>query len=55
MSDEQIAETKKLMGALLRMPPKPHSKMKLHKPKAKSVKSPARKRGERASAKAKTS
>jgi hypothetical protein len=45
---------KKLVGALLRMPPKPHSEMKLHKPKAKPVKSPVRKRGRGASAKLKT-
>jgi hypothetical protein len=33
--DLPLQKTKKLMGALLRMPPKPHSKMKL-KPKPES-------------------
>jgi hypothetical protein len=34
-TDEQLNETKRLMGALLRMPPKPHEDMKLggRKPK----------------------
>jgi hypothetical protein len=32
MSDSEIERTKKLIGALLRMPPKPHSDMKLNKP-----------------------
>jgi hypothetical protein len=29
MGQRSLDETKKLMGALLRMPPKPHSEMKL--------------------------
>ena len=34
MTDQKrLEETKKLMGALLRMPPKPHSDMKLASPK----------------------
>ena len=38
-----LAATKHLMGALVRMAPKPHEEMSL-KPKAKKAKSPARKR-----------
>jgi|HubBroStandDraft_4_1064222.scaffolds.fasta_scaffold672225_2 hypothetical protein len=37
MADENVEKTKRLMGALLRMPPKPHSAMKLKKPSAKSM------------------
>lgn len=44
-------EFKRVLGNLLRMPPKPHSEMKLGKPRLKRVKSPVR-RG--ASAKPKT-
>lgn len=47
----KLDQTKRLMAALGRMPPKPHADMKL-KPKAKKAKSPARKH---ASAKLKTS
>jgi hypothetical protein len=50
---EQIVQTKRLMGALLRMPPRPHSEMKLRKPRAKQVKSPAKKSPRGASAKPK--
>jgi len=41
-----LEKTKRLMGALLRMPPKPHSEMKLRKPSAKVARpqSPAAKR-----------
>jgi hypothetical protein len=35
MVDDPLAKTKSLMGALLRMPPKPHSEMKLDKPRKK--------------------
>jgi hypothetical protein len=39
--DENLTNTKRLMGALLRMPPKPHSEMKLRrKPREKIVKIP---------------
>jgi len=34
-ADQKLRNTKRLMGALLRMPPKPHSEMKLGKPKRK--------------------
>jgi hypothetical protein len=44
MTDKTLDDTKRLMGALLRMPPKPHSEMKIGKPKAKRHKSPKRKR-----------
>ncbi len=37
----QLEETKRLMAALGRMPPKPHVEMKIGKPKAKSSKSPS--------------
>lgn len=40
----ELAGTKRLMAALGRMSPKPHDQMKIGKSKAKSVKSPARKR-----------
>jgi hypothetical protein len=51
--DKHLRDTKRLMGALLRMPPKPHSEMKVGKPISKRAKSPAKKRGRRASGKAK--
>jgi len=43
-----IEQAKRLMGALLRMPPKPHSEMKLGKTKTKKDKSlkEKRKRGD---------
>jgi hypothetical protein len=54
-NDEDIVQAKRLMGALLRMPPKPHSEMKLHEPRAKKAKSPRKNRALRgASAKPKT-
>jgi hypothetical protein len=37
--DNELDQAKKLMGALLRMPPKPHSEMKLGKSKGKPTKS----------------
>jgi hypothetical protein len=46
---EEIEKTKRLMGALLRMPPKPHSEMKVHKKTAK--KATARKANRRPPAK----
>jgi len=52
---DDIQKTKLLVGALLRMSPKPHSEMKLGKPKRKSTKSPEKKKPSRgASAKPKT-
>ena len=39
-SRDEVQATKRLMGALLRMPPKPHSEMKVGKSKAKPTKSP---------------
>jgi len=38
-----LDETKRLMGALLRMPPRPHSEMKLGKAKLKKSESPKKK------------
>jgi hypothetical protein len=35
-------ETLRVMGALVRMPPKPHDQMKLGKPRRKSNKKPAK-------------
>jgi hypothetical protein len=52
---DETQNAKRLMGALLRMPPKPHSQMKVGKSRATPTKSPARKRAAGASAKAKTS
>jgi hypothetical protein len=43
-SDADIAATKRLMGALLRMPPKPHSEMKIGKLRGKPAQSPAKKK-----------
>jgi hypothetical protein len=54
LGDSKIRETTRLIGALLRMPPKPHSEMKLGRLMAKPIKSPAKKRGRGASAKPKT-
>ena len=48
---DDLKETKNLMGALVRMKPKQHDEMKLGKAKAKTAKSPAKKR---ASSKPKT-
>jgi hypothetical protein len=36
--NDEIEETKRLMGALVRMKPKPHEEMKVGKKKAKTVK-----------------
>jgi hypothetical protein len=44
MNDNDLDKTKKLMGALVRQPPKPHDEMKIGKPRTKKAKSPARKR-----------
>ncbi len=38
--DKEIQATKRLMAALGRMPPKPHSEMKLGKSRRKAGKSP---------------
>jgi hypothetical protein len=40
---DDLAGTKSLMGALVRMKPKPHEEMKVGNPKAKKPKSPAKK------------
>ena len=39
---DSIDDTKRLMGALMRMKPKPHEEMKLGKLKAKKARVPAR-------------
>jgi hypothetical protein len=39
-----LAGTKNLMGALVRMKPKPHEEMKVGKPKSKKTKRAAKKR-----------
>jgi hypothetical protein len=47
MSDpkkDELDDIKRIMGALVRMPPKPHDQMKLGKPRGKSSKSPAKRR-----------
>jgi hypothetical protein len=40
--DDGLDEARRIMGALVRMPPKPHEDMKLGKPKTKKAKSPAK-------------
>jgi len=45
---DDLEATKRLMGALVRMPPKPHEEMKIGKPRSKATKSPKRKRGAKA-------
>ena len=51
MSDQKsLEQTRKLMQALAQMPPKPHEKMKVGKPKADTLKRAKK----RASAKSKT-
>jgi hypothetical protein len=35
LADPKLEEAKRIMGALLRMPPKPHDEMKLGKPRRK--------------------
>ncbi len=52
LSDEALEDAKRIMGALVRQPPKPHDEMKLGKPRAKKGRSPA-KRGHGAKAKRK--
>jgi len=39
---DQMEEAKRIMGALVRMPPKPHGEMKLGKPRGRPSKSPAK-------------
>jgi len=41
---DALKEAVRIMGALVRMPPKPHDQMKLGKPRGKLSKKPARKR-----------
>jgi len=38
--DENLDQMKRIMGQLVRMPPKPHGQMKLGKPRGKKAKSP---------------
>jgi hypothetical protein len=40
---DKLEEAKRIMGALVRMPPKPHDEMKLGKPRGKSAAKPKRK------------
>ena len=40
---DELDQAKRLMGALVRIKPKPHDEMKLGKPKGKNQKSPAKK------------
>jgi len=41
---DELEEAKRIMGALVRMPPKPHDQMKLGKPSGKSKKNNKRQR-----------
>jgi hypothetical protein len=43
-SQSNLRDTKRLMAALGRMPPKPHEEMKLGKTKGKAAKSPIKER-----------
>ncbi len=45
MSADKLEETKRLMGSLVRMKPKPHEAMKVGKKRAK--KKPSKKKGEK--------
>ena len=40
---DEMEDTKRIMAALVRQPPKPHEDMKLGKPRAKRAKSPQQK------------
>jgi hypothetical protein len=40
MSKDPLDEAKRIMGALVRQPPKPHAEMKLGKPRRKNAKNP---------------
>jgi hypothetical protein len=44
---KQLEEIKLIMGALVRMPPKPHDQMKLGKPRGKPGKSLARRKAKK--------
>jgi hypothetical protein len=46
-SDKELEEAKRIMGALVRMPPKPHEEMKLGKPRGKKGKSLSPKGGKK--------
>jgi len=41
-ADNELDHMRRIMGALVRMPPKPHDQMRLGKPKGKKAKSPAK-------------
>jgi hypothetical protein len=47
-ADGDIEATKRIMSALVRMPPKPHDQMKLGKPRGKEAKSVPTKRRRKA-------
>jgi hypothetical protein len=44
---DDLEETKRIMSALVRMPPKHHDEMKLGKPRGKPSKSPSSKRAKK--------
>jgi hypothetical protein len=52
--DRELEATKRLMGALVRRPPKPHDEMKLREPKARAAKNARQKHVSGASAKPKS-
>jgi len=41
---DELDEARRIMGALVRMPPKPHDQMRLGKPRGKPKKSPAKRK-----------
>jgi hypothetical protein len=45
---DDLEETKRIMAALMRQPPKPHEDMKLGKPRGKAAKSPAKRKAKKA-------
>jgi hypothetical protein len=42
--DDEMDQAKRIMSALVRMPPKPHDEMKLGKPRGKPNKSPVKRK-----------
>jgi len=45
---DELEQAKRIMGALVRMPPKPHDQMKLGKPRGKPKKNPSKRSAKKA-------